>query len=361
MREQQKQLSPHAVAIEYINMLSELEDASVVRECRMGVGYLFFEVGKYFKSLEDFDRAHNYFQLAMAMFWDVSRTHLECFNNGKIFYTDWINNFMNEYLGLASIVRRHEDDGLQGMVKISRDSAPLRIAIATVCAYPQGHKLSGIEKISLKNRHQYAKRYGYNIHFQTDVHGDAGFDRFGKPRHPVWTAIGLPLRLLETGNYDYVMWMDCDALFMNKSVRIEDLIERYSPGRDLYISEDGRGLSGGNWIVKNSDFGKKLLKNIFENFDFDNWDLRDQFGFLWTLVRPGLILGSFDLISKNHGYPHQVGLLPQRLINAYPWSLCRPSHHCFEEGDFIVSFITLGSQSRTMAFSLLENFSSRIN
>ena len=78
---------------------------------------------------------------------------------------------------------------------------------------------------------------------------------------------------------------------------------------------------------------------------------------LWTLLGP-------QTWAERGGpqYPPQVALVPQRLMNAYPYALCRPSHHCFEDGeDFIVSFITLGSQSREMAWHLLNEFAHKSN
>jgi hypothetical protein len=361
---------------EYGKILSDFDgfNSSSVHECRMGMGHVYYKLAKlHHRSFRETTTqiGFNYYQLSMAMFWDVSRKYMECFDR-PVWHVDWLNNFMKDYLGLAAVLRRNLDEGLP-LPATNNNFMEGRICIATVCAYEPDHVLYGIAKISLQNRQQYVSRHGYGLVFKTknDFSDSAG-------RHAVWTSIGLVLNLLKSSQYDYVMWMDCDAMYMNHSTRIEDLIQRY-PGRDLYISEDGRGLSGGNWIVRNSNYSQKLLGKIFDDKNFDQWDLRDQFGFLWLIVgkalealepsrivTKGARLESLDffLRPKNFsdlGYPPQVALLPQRLINAYPWSLCRPSHYCFNDDgdDFIVSFITLGSLSRSMAFSLLYNFASR--
>jgi hypothetical protein len=225
-----------------------------------------------------------------------------------------------------------------------------------VCDYSDpDHVLYGIEKVSKPNRERFAKLHGYTLVFSTNSSSITG------NRHPVWSAIALPLHLLEESpsRFDYVMWMDCDALFINYSVRIEDLISMH-PDKDLIISEDGRGLSGGNWIVRNSDWSRDFLYSVLSTESFNDFDLRDQFGMLWTLLGPSTWPWKNSPLLQTFNYPPEVGLVPQRLINAYPYALCRPSHHCFEDNeDFIVSFITLGAQSRTMAWSLLENFSFR--
>lgn len=329
-------------------------DAGVARECRMGLATVFYQLSKLSLSRNDLQTSHNLNQLAMAMVWDVSRTHYDCLQKEYVWGIDWLGTFMQDYLGLAAKLRRHEDDGLPPRPRLDSEPSfayiPATIAIATVCEYDIGHKLHGIDALSRRNRLQYSEKHGYVSVFKS-VNEDA------PGRHPVWASIALALNLLNTGNYDFVMWMDCDALFIDQSRKIEEILQMY-PGKDIYISEDGRGLSGGNWIVKNSRFAKKVLQDVFSNRDFDKWDLRDQFGLLWTLLRPSIEkkLGS----SEFFGYPSQVALVPQRLLNAYPWSLCRPSHHCFEDGkDFIVSFITLGSLSGEMAWHLLNDFSNR--
>jgi hypothetical protein len=324
---------------------------SMVRDCPMRFAYIFFSLARKSAIANDVQRSHNLNQLAMAMVWEVSRKDGECLGAGPIFAINWLSDFMPIYLSLAAQLSRHETDPVPGR-RTKRILDPSKIAVATVCDYnTPNHVLYGIDKISAANRDQYIHRHGYTSIFKSVNEDAAG-------RHPVWAAIALPLRLLRSGHYDYVMWMDCDALFVDQSVKLETLI--VDPDIDLYISEDGRGLSGGNWIIRYSDWSIKFLDSIYSNSHFDQFDLKDQFGLLWTLLS-GSIFEPYNTTTRNiWGYPSNVGLLPQRLINAYPWSLCRPSHHCFEDSkDFIVSFITLGSQSREMAWNLLMNFYTR--
>ena len=331
--------------------------AALVRECRMGLAAVWYRMGSHWLSTSNFQQAHNAHQMAMAMFWDVAREEggLDCLQTQPLWDLDW-NAFMTQYLQFAFQLKRHEDTGLPVAEEIRgyRDHS-LKIGIASVCAYDASNKLHGIDVISLKNRKQYvAKHQGYVNVFST-VNEAA-------PRHPVWSAIALPLKMLKSGNYDYVMWMDCDALFIDTDRTIEDMIFR-DPGGEFFISEDGRGLSGGNWIAKKSPWSIELLERVYNDPVFDQYDLKDQVSLLWNVLRPSVSMTQEEHLQSHGGlgYPNQIRLIPQRLINAYPWSLCRPSHHCFEDGvDFIVSFITLSSLSRDMAFALLEGFAHRV-
>ena len=252
-------------------------------------------------------------------------------------------------------------------------SKHLRIAIVSTCDYSEDNKLYGIHQISLKNREAYSQLHGYSNEFF--------ITRDDPQRHPVWSAISRPLRLLEKGDFDWVVSLDCDSLLVDMETTIEHMLYAVAgvPGSNpprldddvhFLISEDGRGLAGGNWMAKNSQWTISFLQSVLGTNDplqhpYNRHDLRDQFSLLWHLVRPSAT--NFEAVApaghvratdwRYLEYLEKTRIIPQRLINAYPWALCRPEHHCFEDGkDFIVSFITLGSLSREMGFAMLENF-----
>ncbi|KAF4743281.1 hypothetical protein FOZ62_028264 [Perkinsus olseni] len=126
-------------------------------------------------------------------------------------------------------------------------------------------------------------------------------------------------------------------------------------------------------MIRNSDWSRSFLRSVLGPLDevhpYDRHDLKDQFALLWHVLRPLATTREVPEPARAEfsdvrvaGWPElqyipEVRLIPQRLINAYPWALCRPSHHCFQDDeDFIVSFITLSSQSREMAFAMLNKF-----
>lgn len=248
---------------------------------------------------------------------------------------------------------------------------PLRLGVVSLCDYPESHMLHGIDQISQANRVPYTQRHGYANLFHNQKMGT---------RHPVWEALSLTLYHLEHGaeHYDWLFWLDCDAMFVDQSRTLEFLLLKFAglpdgsaldPNVHLLISEDGRGLAGGNWMVRNSEWGRSFIRSVLGPDDertnpFMRHDLRDQFSLLWHLVRPGATVGVPTQAPQrpvsawsDFGYIPEVRLVAQRWFNAYPWAFCRPSHHCFEDGeDFIVSFITLSSVSREMAFALLNKF-----
>ncbi|KAF4682653.1 hypothetical protein FOZ62_013837 [Perkinsus olseni] len=304
---------------------------------------------------------------------------LECLeeSNSVLWGINW-DDFMNQYLSLAALLRRHEDDGLPPPlgVPVSYRNRSLRIGIASTCDYKEGSVLHGIDRISLENRQAYSALHGYHVEFRTDNHIPS--------RHPVWSAVSLPLEMLGSGKFDWVLSIDCDCLFINMTVTLEHMLYRQGglagpqgpqldPDVHFLISEDGRGLAGGSWMIRNSDWSRSFLRSVLGPLDevhpYDKHDLKDQFALLWHVLRPLATTREVPEPTRTEftdvrvaGWPElqyipEVRLIPQRLINAYPWALCRPSHHCFQDDeDFIVSFITLSSQSREMAFAMLNKF-----
>merc|ERR1711920_853248 len=154
-------------------------------------------------------------------------------------------------------------------------------------------------------------------------------------------------------------------------------------GVHFLISEDGRGLAGGNWIVRNSAKGREFLREVYGVDDmqqnpFMRHDLRDQFSLLWHLVRPGVSLPmpaepAGEVLrppeSWSHiGYMPGVRLVPQEfLLGSYPFVSCSQpgdrAHRCFQgssasqlASDFIVSIPLLGSIPQNMAQAILDRF-----
>jgi len=69
--------------------------------------------------------------------------------------------------------------------------------------------------------------------------------------------------ILKSSLYDYVIWLDSDAAFVDHKISIKELIFLY-PGYDLMISKDPplyecRSLCAGVFIVKYSKWSKYFL------------------------------------------------------------------------------------------------------
>lgn len=382
----------------YFELMEEYgKDAMVALECRMGVASVFFRLGVRYKGLGYAQRAANLFQLAMSMFWDASKAPngMACLEY-ELWGVRWHQDFMPTYLDHAKQLRRNDFAALPhpktwSVPEDYRDPT-LRIAVFSLCDYKPDHKMHWLLDRSRSNRETYTRRHGYASEW-TDRMRAMG------DRHPVWGQLAGPLQLLEDSSkaYDWVLSMDCDSLFVNMKATLDSLLYRFAardtpwgvlqldPDVHFLISEDGRGMAGGNWMVRNSDQGRELLRSVYGSDDAERnpylkHDLRDQFSLLWHLVRPGVSLpvpeeeatavGAPPAPRRwlDIGYRPGVRLVPQEwLLGSYPFVSCSQpgdsGHRCFVEetaatgaGDFIVSVPLLGALPQSMAQAMLDSF-----
>lgn len=95
--------------------------------------------------------------------------------------------------------------------------------------------------------------------------------------HPTWIKIDVLLKTLHL--FDYVVWIDADAVFYNQDIKIEDLV---GGNIDLVIpkSEPDKTHNNAMWtntmtnfmVWKNSEWSFKVLKELWDkpnNFRFD--------------------------------------------------------------------------------------------
>ncbi len=87
-----------------------------------------------------------------------------------------------------------------------------------------------------------------------------------------WVKLYLLRDWIMTNKYDYVMWMDTDAMFVNHSIDLRYVLGMFNS--DIFLSHDNdypfsrKTLNAGVIIIKNSEIGKKFINetlSIFEN------------------------------------------------------------------------------------------------
>ena len=82
--------------------------------------------------------------------------------------------------------------------------------------------------ISKKINKEYCKYNNYNFSYYDKIPSNM------KNRHPAWCKIYYLVEKMKDKKYDYIMWIDGDAFFCNKNVKIEKWIKNNS---DIIISE----------------------------------------------------------------------------------------------------------------------------
>ena len=131
------------------------------------------------------------------------------------------------------------------------------------------------------NHLEYANNHGYS--YIKKIVKDTDYSDW----HPTWIKIDVLIKTLPL--FEYVVWIDADAIFLNKDIKIEDFIH---DDIDLVISKmEIDQFTGNVWtntstgfmIWKNSEWSINMLNNLWNNpegyrFEFFHEQSRlDQF------------------------------------------------------------------------------------
>jgi hypothetical protein len=98
----------------------------------------------------------------------------------------------------------------------------------------------------------YCKSHGYlfkSVYSQPESWAEA-----------VWEKI--PVLRDHLQYFDWLMWIDADAMVMNHTIRLERLIDSAYENAHLIISRDENGLNAGVFLLKNCDDSMKFLEEV---------------------------------------------------------------------------------------------------
>lgn len=130
-------------------------------------------------------------------------------------------------------------------------------------------------------------------------------------RPPSWYKIRLLKKEFERKKTRYCLWMDSDALIHNPDFDLRSVIR---PGKELYLSRDFNGINAGIMLWKNTRLNKRLLGRIWRSTRY----LKHQWWEQKALIE--LVKADFE------GIRERLEILPQKLFNAYDYSLYQKNH-----------------------------------
>jgi hypothetical protein len=136
-------------------------------------------------------------------------------------------------------------------------------------------KSTDIEKLKQLNK-EYCDKHGYDFHF---------FDRTDEKVPPYWIKVYEIQKLLS--RYDYVLWIDSDAVFHDTRARLESLSSLLSDEEFLIISSDSpmgvfgslrpAAFNAGVWMIKNTSIARVFMEDWITSFNPERWFLgRDR-------------------------------------------------------------------------------------
>lgn len=171
--------------------------------------------------------------------------------------------------------------------------------LSIITAYTESFE--EISELSFSTHKKYASIH--NLHCQR-------YKLSNIDRPASWYKIPLILEQF-TNNYEYVMWIDADALIINYSYNINDIInEEHS----IYLCEDMNGFNCGVMIWKNTSFTQNILTQMWNMTQFINHIWWEQAAFI-------------ELYNTNIDLQRIVCKVPQYIMNAYDYSLYNSKLH----------------------------------
>eukprot|EP00602_Paraphysomonas_sp_CaronLab_P008001 CAMPEP_0185034254 /NCGR_PEP_ID=MMETSP1103-20130426/23953_1 /TAXON_ID=36769 /ORGANISM="Paraphysomonas bandaiensis, Strain Caron Lab Isolate" /LENGTH=312 /DNA_ID=CAMNT_0027570833 /DNA_START=63 /DNA_END=1001 /DNA_ORIENTATION=- len=242
------------------------------------------------------------------------------------------------------------------------DNKDLRIGLL----FLYGESLNGewgsdVMKMVMDNRIKYAKLHGYDI-----INANSVID---KSRPIAWSKLLAVKKYLP--DYDYILYIDMDAVIMEPSVKLENIISMASSKvkqYDFIMTDDWNGLNTGVFFVRRSEWSLAFLQ-----LAWDQWQLipprstapgnekhpfeYEQRAFHYLLntpmwkSRPKLPTYKGEgVVVQGKGSGGSRGMrthflsLPQCTMNSYalhPFDYAHSQHREFSQyvdGDFIIHF-----------------------
>ena len=174
------------------------------------------------------------------------------------------------------------------------------IKIVTACNDSEAFgELSEICKFTIK---RYCRRHGLGYSFYRITEKD---------RPPAWYKISLLQKEFERKNTHYCLWMDADSLIYNPDFDIHSVLK---PGKEVYLSRDRNGINAGVMLWKNSLPNARLLRKIWRSTRFLHHRWWEQKALM-------------ELVKVDFGgIRERLEILPQKLFNAYDYSLYQKVH-----------------------------------
>lgn len=166
--------------------------------------------------------------------------------------------------------------------------------------------------LSIENKKMYCDRHGYDLLWVDN--------EIENSRPAAWSKYLILRKYLD--EYDYLLWIDMDALIANFSIRIEDFLQ---PERDIYISYDENDINTGVFILRSTDWTKQFLVDCYDQ----KWLVKGINGikppFKYEQRAMQFLYGSDQLVEYakqvNHPPYEHTGLAREKIQRVEPCAL----------------------------------------
>lgn len=203
----------------------------------------------------------------------------------------------------------------------AKDALP-RIAVMTFVTEQRSYLY-----LSLKNKAHYTRRHGYDFIMEYESHTD---------RAVVFWKFDMAERLIKSGKYDWIWWVDFDTIITNTDVKLTDIIDEAlrnatNPDEiDYLFTHDCNGFNAGSFLVRGHERSLQFIH--------DSWAIHDK------AKEEHINMSEQDstvkLMKEDKVSASRVHVVPQWKLNAFPSEIAcfDDSHRVWEHGMFVLHF-----------------------
>ncbi|CAE8643482.1 unnamed protein product [Polarella glacialis] len=274
---------------------------------------------------------------------------------------------------LTARVRALDDESVLQVPKMHRVEG-MRVAVVTICSYAVDEP---VKLICDQNRKLYSMLHGYDVHFFTDPsqitpNSGSQMDVLDGVHKAFFWKVNAVKNVLETKKYDWVLWMDCDAFFMDPERTIDSVIAMYSnttaPSRlgpatqaeapefaavrqrmmpnpavdvSLIFAVDSTGINNGVWLLKDTPWSHRFLERWWRSDILEGpgkeHNCSDQSTMLHTLLHENAMQldEAWDSVEAPV-WPPEVRVAAQEYLQSFhDATAATVLSRAWQDGDFI--------------------------
>lgn len=167
----------------------------------------------------------------------------------------------------------------------------------------------------------------------------------GHKHNIYWCKFHMLLNLLESDNYDYVVWLDSDTIIADPNRDIGDILSSYNS--DIFLPLDKKTnysvLNAGICMIKNSQKGKEFFQCICANGTTTNFEER-------CFDENNDLRGGWALSCYEQGTMNKIAWDFRNWVTVLPLSIVRSGCECEKYSSFILHIYAETSEKRENCF-----------
>lgn len=170
--------------------------------------------------------------------------------------------YLFEYTILADSVRpqnRRTCTVASFQSNATRKEGPIRIGLIMIYESSDNSTKAWTDELLqplIANRARYCHQHNYKLLDANHI--------IDRSRPPAWSKLLAMEHYLKRNYFDYLFYLDMDAIIMNKEITIETFIAASHRKFDILLTEDANGMNTGAMIVRNSPWTLWFLRTAWE-------------------------------------------------------------------------------------------------